>query len=100
MKFDLGPKVMDIGTFEFNYVRALMVAGTGAADIGECSMVGHRIKEGDTESWVREWAVRAPATRCRPGKRSRPGTRSSGPAPITARRCFPRSSATRGSINI
>lgn len=63
MKFDLGPKVMDIGTFEFNYVRALMVAGTGAADIGECSMVGHRIKEGDTESWVREWAALADRVR-------------------------------------
>src|SRR5262249_26035675 len=56
MQFDFGPKVMDIGTFEFNYVRALMVAGTGAADIGECMMVGHRLKKGDTESWVREWA--------------------------------------------
>lgn len=63
MKFDLGPKVMDIGTFEFNYVRALMVAGTGAADIGECSMVGHRIKDGDTESWVREWAALADKVR-------------------------------------
>ncbi|MFO0682212.1 MAG: hypothetical protein U0234_09175 [Sandaracinus sp.] len=57
MNFDFGPGVMDIGTFEFNYQRALMVAGTGAADLGECSLVGHRIKKGDTESWAREWSA-------------------------------------------
>jgi dienelactone hydrolase len=54
---------MDIGTFDFNYVRTLMVAGTGAADLGECMLVGQRIRQGDTESWVREWVAMADKVR-------------------------------------
>lgn len=59
MRFSLGPRTMDIGTFEFNFLRTLMESAAGAADSGECALVGSRIKRGDSESWVREWRALA-----------------------------------------
>jgi pimeloyl-ACP methyl ester carboxylesterase len=59
MKLDFSKKTMDIGTFAFNYVRTLMVAGTGGAEVNECLLVAERIKDNDIESWVREWALLA-----------------------------------------
>jgi pimeloyl-ACP methyl ester carboxylesterase len=50
---------MDIGTPDFNFMRTLMVVGTGGAEINECFLVADRIKENDSESWVREWALMA-----------------------------------------
>ena len=48
---------MDIGSFPFNYVRTLMVAGTGGAELNECLLAAERIKDNNEESWVREWAI-------------------------------------------
>ena len=56
MKLDFGNKAMDIGTPAFNFVRTLMVAGTGGAEINECLLVAERIRRNDQESWIREWA--------------------------------------------
>jgi pimeloyl-ACP methyl ester carboxylesterase len=63
MKLDLGHKVMDIGTFGFNLVRTLMVAGTGAAEVSECLFAADAVKDGDPESWVGEWASLAERVR-------------------------------------
>ncbi|HEX4417061.1 MAG TPA: alpha/beta hydrolase [Kofleriaceae bacterium] len=63
MKLDLGHKVMDIGTFGFNFVRTLMVAGTGAAELNECLLAADAVKDGDPESWVVEWAALAERVR-------------------------------------
>jgi pimeloyl-ACP methyl ester carboxylesterase len=56
LKLDFRRKTMDIGTFAFNFVRTLMVAGTGGAEINECLLVAERIRQNDDESWIREWA--------------------------------------------
>lgn len=56
MNLDFGKKAMEIGTPAFNFVRTLMVAGTGGAEINECLMVAERIRRNDDESWIREWA--------------------------------------------
>lgn len=50
---------MDIGSFPFNYLRTLMVAGTGGAELNECLLAAERIKDKNEESWVREWASMA-----------------------------------------
>lgn len=47
---------MDIGTFQFNFARALMVASTGGANVSDCLKAASIIKDNDEESWVREWA--------------------------------------------
>jgi pimeloyl-ACP methyl ester carboxylesterase len=56
MKLDFSNRVMDIGTFQFNFVRALMVAGTGGAELSECLLVAQKIRDGDAESWTQQWA--------------------------------------------
>jgi len=56
LKLDFSNKAMDIGTPAFNFVRTLMVAGTGGAEISECLLVAERIRHNDDESWTREWA--------------------------------------------
>jgi pimeloyl-ACP methyl ester carboxylesterase len=57
VKLRFSKRAMDIGTPDFNFMRALTVAGTGAAEINECFLVADRIKENDPEGWVREWAL-------------------------------------------
>ena len=57
MKLDFGKKQMDIGTSAFNFVRTLMVAGTGGAEISECLMVADRVKLRNEASWIREWVT-------------------------------------------
>ena len=59
MKLNFSQKDMDTATFPFSYVRTLMVAGTGGAEINECLMTGERIKDNNTESWVQEWVITA-----------------------------------------
>lgn len=56
MKLSFSRKAMDIGTPDFNFVRTLMVASTGGAELNECLLVADRIKGRQAESWVREWA--------------------------------------------
>jgi hypothetical protein len=63
VKLNFSKKTMDIGTFPFNFVRTLMVAGTGGAEVSECLLVASRVKDGDQESWVRQWARTAQQVR-------------------------------------
>ncbi len=53
MKLDFSK--MDIGTFQFNFVRTLMVAPTGGADVSECLKAAATIKDNDEGGWVQEW---------------------------------------------
>jgi pimeloyl-ACP methyl ester carboxylesterase len=55
MKVDFSK--MDVASVPFQVVRAMMVAGTGGAEVSECLLAIGRIKENDQESWVREWAA-------------------------------------------
>jgi hypothetical protein len=59
MNLNFNQKDMDTATFPFSYVRTLMVAPTGGAEINECLLAAERIKENDTESWVRAWVTTA-----------------------------------------
>ena len=59
MNLNFHQKDMDTATFPFSYVRTLMVAPTGGAEINECLLAAERIKENDTESWVRAWVATA-----------------------------------------
>ena len=47
--------IFDDPTFSFEMLRTLSYAVEKGADIGECLKTGYRIKEGDEESWYREW---------------------------------------------
>ncbi|GIN74838.1 hypothetical protein J14TS2_53130 [Bacillus sp. J14TS2] len=46
-------------TFSFELLRTTSYATYGGADIGECLMTAYRIKEGDFESWHKEWYTTA-----------------------------------------
>jgi pimeloyl-ACP methyl ester carboxylesterase len=54
MKLDFSN--MDIGTFQYNFVRTLMVAPTGGAEVSECLKAAAMIKDNDEDGWAREWA--------------------------------------------
>ena len=41
--------------YSFEALRAMSQASVGGADIGECLTTIYRIKDGDDESWYREW---------------------------------------------
>ncbi len=45
--------------YSFQTLRALSATSAGAADIGECLKTAYRIKEGDDDSWHREWLTTA-----------------------------------------
>ncbi len=47
------------GQYSFQMLRAVAAVPGGAADVGECLATGYRIKEGDDESWYREWLATA-----------------------------------------
>ena len=42
-------------TFSFQLLRAISQTYYKGADIGECLSTAYRIKEGDFESWHKEW---------------------------------------------
>jgi predicted alpha/beta-fold hydrolase len=42
-------------TFSFQLLRVIGSSYYGAADIGECLSTAYKIKEGDFESWYKEW---------------------------------------------
>jgi pimeloyl-ACP methyl ester carboxylesterase len=86
VKLVLSEKRMDIGTAEFNFMRTLMVAGTGGAEVSECLLVVERIRQNDEESWVREWARTAEQLR-----RAAEAAASAG-QPVTARQAYFRAS--------
>jgi pimeloyl-ACP methyl ester carboxylesterase len=56
MRLKFSKTGMDIGTPSFNFMRTIMVAATHGAEMSECFKTVERIKRGDEESWVREWA--------------------------------------------
>ena len=86
MKLDFGEKAMDIGTSTFNFVRALMVAQTGGAELNDCLVAAQRIKDRDIESWIREWAILADKASQAAGKAMEAGQT------ITARQAYLRAS--------
>jgi len=45
--------------YSFQTLRAISATAGGAADIGECLKTAYRIREGDDESWYREWLATA-----------------------------------------
>lgn len=49
--------------FEFGLAIALGGAYSGQADVGECLAVAGRIKNGDADSWVKEWTDAADRAR-------------------------------------
>ena len=57
MKLDFSN--MDIGTFQYNFVRTLMVAPTGGAEVSECLKAAAKIKDNDEDGWTQEWAALA-----------------------------------------
>ena len=59
MKLDFGKRNMDVATFPFRFMRALMAVGTGAAEESECFLALERTKDKDDQSWIREWAALA-----------------------------------------
>ena len=56
MKLDFSERTMDVGTSAFNFVRTVMVAGTGGAEINECLRAAEKVRANDNDGWVREWA--------------------------------------------
>jgi pimeloyl-ACP methyl ester carboxylesterase len=71
MKLDFSK--MDIGTFQFNFARTLMVVPTGGAQVNECLQAALRIKDNDEESWVQEWAAIAEAAALAAGQAMQAG---------------------------
>ncbi|MFI5064004.1 MAG: alpha/beta fold hydrolase [Streptosporangiales bacterium] len=86
VKMDFSRKAMDIGTFQFNFVRTLSLAGTGGAEVAECLLAAGRVKSRDQESWVREWAALAEKV-----ERAAVAAADGG-QPVTARQAYLRAS--------
>jgi dipeptidyl aminopeptidase/acylaminoacyl peptidase len=42
--------------YSFQLLRTIGYSSTGGADIAECISTAYRIKEGDNESWYKEWS--------------------------------------------
>jgi len=56
MKLDFGKRYMDVATFPFRFMRALMVVGTGS-ETSECFLTLEKTKKNNDQSWIREWAA-------------------------------------------
>ncbi len=41
--------------YSFQLLRTMGYSSTGGADIGECLSTAYRIKDGNNESWYRQW---------------------------------------------
>jgi len=57
MKLDFGKRYMDVATFSFRFMRALMAVGTGGAEESECFLALEKTKNNNDQSWIREWAA-------------------------------------------
>lgn len=44
-----------VGGFNYELLRTLSYQATGGAELGECLATASRIKEGNFESWIKEW---------------------------------------------
>jgi len=65
------PGVFRSETFDFQLMRWLSQAPYSGSELGECFAAAHLIKDGDIESWLREWEhaaqrVEGIARACRP----------------------------------
>jgi len=54
MRFD-GLKT-DVGSFNFEGLRAMSYASTKGSEVGECLQTMGRIRDGDFDSWIGEWS--------------------------------------------
>jgi pimeloyl-ACP methyl ester carboxylesterase len=59
MKLDFGKRHMDVATFPFRFMRALMAVEAGAAEESECFLALEKTKNNNDQSWIQEWAVLA-----------------------------------------
>jgi pimeloyl-ACP methyl ester carboxylesterase len=84
MKLDFGKKYMDVATFPFRFMRALMPVGTGAAEQNECFLALDKTKKNNDQSWIREWAALAEKNAQVAGKAMQAGQT------ITARQAYMR----------
>ena len=84
MKLDFGKKYMDVATFPFRFMRALMPVGTGAAELNECFLALEKTKKNNDQSWIREWAALAKKNAQLAGKARQAGQT------ITARQAYMR----------
>ncbi len=48
-----------IGDFNYEFVRGISQQDSGAAEFGECAETMYRIKNGNFESWIKEWTSTA-----------------------------------------
>lgn len=72
--------------YSFQLLRALGGAPLGYSDIGECLKTAYRIKEGDEDSWYREWKRTARQVRSQGDRFLKDGDT------ISARECYFRAS--------
>jgi hypothetical protein len=86
MKLNFNRQNMEIGTPASLWMRAMMPASTGGADLSECLGAVAGIKEGDDASWVSAWKALAE------GLRSRAEAWLAEGQPISARDSYLRSS--------
>jgi Esterase FrsA-like len=84
MKLDFGKRNMDVATFSFRFMRALMAVGTGAAEESDCFLALERTKKHDDKGWIREWAGMAEKAAQLAGKAMQAGQT------ITARQAYMR----------
>ncbi len=57
MKVNFADKT--VGGFNYELLRGISLQDVGAAEYGECMDTTDRIKDGDFESWIREWSATA-----------------------------------------
>ncbi|RFU24969.1 hypothetical protein B7463_g11368, partial [Scytalidium lignicola] len=53
------PRTFKDGYFDYNFAKFLGLAPYSGAELGECYETAHRIKDGDTESWIEAWVSTA-----------------------------------------
>jgi len=51
----------EVGAFDYEFLRGLMAAGWGGAELGECLDVARHIRRNGLRSWTKAWHARARA---------------------------------------
>ena len=57
MKIDINNKT--VGGFTYEFLRGISLEYVGAAEFGECMETINRVKDGNFNSWISEWASTA-----------------------------------------
>ncbi len=57
MKIDINDKA--VGGFTYEFLRGISLEYAGAAEFGECMETISRVKDGNFDSWISEWASTA-----------------------------------------